>query len=390
MNGSKTLDGADLRRLLFVATLGLSAAIVTWFIYLSVPVSAWVAGDFRVFWAAARLPESAAYDQAALTAALMPLGETGLRAFVSPPTLLLAIEPLARMPLWPAYALWTAIGLALFVAAGERSAGRLSLLVLPVAPAIHWAVLAGQVTLIVGSLLYGGLVLLARRPVAAGILFACAALLKPQAALLVPVALIAGRHWRSLFAALAAGAAGGIVSLLIQSPTLWFSWLAAVRDFDALIRSNGFIANGITPAAFTHGTSIEGAAALAVVAGGALLGIACCWHVFRRSDDPALRGGAVVCGSLLCTPYALPYEAAALLPAAALLLTRPNVPRATLPAAALAICFPFSPLTVAIFAGGLIWAASKAKPSSSPEPSSSGPLSSEQPSLLAPSSPPAP
>ena len=385
MNGSKTLGGNDLQRLLFVATLGLAAAIVTWFIYLSVPVAAWLGGDFRVFWAAARLPESAAYDQAALTAALMPLGETGIRAFVSPPTLLLAIEPFARMPLWLAYILWTALGLALFVAAGERSSGRLSLLVLPVAPAFHWAVIAGQVTLIVGGLLYGGLALLARRPVAAGMLFACAALLKPQAALLVPLALIAGRHWRALFAALAAGVAGGIVSMLLQGPAIWFSWLAAVRSFDALIRSNGFIANGITPAAFAHATGIHGPAATAVVAGGALLGVACCWHVVRRSDDPALRGGAIVCGSLLCTPYALPYEAAALLPAAALLLTRPHVARASLPAAALAICFPFSPLTIAIFAAGLIWAASKARLSFSPEPSSSEPLSSHDPS-----SPPAP
>jgi hypothetical protein len=385
MNGSNTLNGADLQRLMFVATLGLSAAIVTWFIYLSVPVAAWLGGDFRVFWAAARLPESDAYDQTALNAVLVALGETGLRAFVSPPTLLLAVEPFAQVALWPAYALWTTLGLALFVTATKRSAGTLSLLVLPVAPAFHWAVIAGQVTLIVGGLLYGGLVLLARRPIAAGILFACAALLKPQAALLVPLALIAGRHWRPLFAALAAGAAGGVVSLLLHGPTIWFDWLAAVRDFDALIRSNGFIANGITPAAFAHGAGIEGAAAIAVVAAGALLGIACCWHVFRRSDDPALRGGAIVCGSLLCTPYALPYEAAALLPAAALLLTRPHVPRATLPAAALAICFPFSPLTIGIFAGGLIWVTSKAKPSSSPQPSSSEPLSSP-----GPSSPPAP
>ncbi|HEX8534115.1 MAG TPA: glycosyltransferase family 87 protein [Allosphingosinicella sp.] len=383
MERSKASEGvarADLQRLLFVATLGLAAAIVTWFIYLSVPVASWLGADFRVFWAASRLPGGMVYDQAALMAALVALGETGLRAFVSPPTLLLAMKPLAAMPMWAACAIWTALGLTLFISAVERSAGRPALLALPVAPAFHWAVIAGQVTLIVGGLIHWALVLLSRRPTAAGILFACAALLKPQAALLVPVALIASREWRALLSALAAGATVGIVSLLLQGPPLWFGWLEAVADFDALIRSNGFIANGITPAALSHSAGLGGSAALATAAGGALLGLACCWHVFRRSDDPALRGGAIVCGSLLCTPYALPYEAASLLPAAALLLTRPGVRRASLPAAALAICFPFSPTTPIIFAAGLLWAV-WAKPSSSwPEPSSSEPLSSPVPS----------
>ena len=387
MNSSKALDGGaqpDLQRLLFVATLGLAASIATWFIYVSMPVASWLAADFRVFWAAAGLPGGAAYDPSALTAALAPLGESGLRAFVSPPTLLLAMEPLAAIPLWAAYGLWTLLGLVLFTAAAERSAGRLALLALPVAPAFHWAVISGQVTLAVGGLLYAGLVLLSRRPVAAGILFALAALMKPQAALLVPLALIAGRHWRPLLAAMVAGAAGGMISLLLQGPAIWFSWLAAVSDFDALIRSNGFIANGITPAAFSHSAGLTGFASHAVTAGGALLGLACCWHVSRSSNDPALRGGAIVCGSLLCTPYALPYEAASLLPAAALLLTRPGMRRAALPAAALAICFPFSPVTVTVFAVGLIWAVSAgARPSSSPEPSSSEPPSSPAPSSWA-------
>jgi hypothetical protein len=359
----------DPKHLLFAATLGIAAAVTLWFIYLFVPLPNWLAADFKVFWIAGRLSDPLVYDPSAVTAALRTMIETDLRPFISPPTFLLAIEPFARMPLWPAFVLWTSIGLGLFFAASYRAAGKASLLAILAAPAFHWAAMVGQVTLIVGGFTYYGALLLSRRPVAAGLLFACAALLKPQAALMVPVALVAGGHFRALAAAAVGGGVAAGLSILLQGPDLWAAWLNAIGEFMQLIRANGFIANGITPAALAHSEGTRGAAEATIVAAGALLGLGCCWQAFRRSDDPALRGGALVCGSLLCTPYALPYEAASLVPAAAALLTMPKARWASLPAAA-AICFPFSPLTVGFLALALLWAVSNqpraANPSSSP------------------------
>jgi hypothetical protein len=341
--------------LYFVATIALSLASALWFIYLSMPMAGWVAADFKVFWTAGRIEQRLAYDFAAVSAAIP--GETGLRPFLSPPTLLLALKPLLGMPLWPAFALWTILGLASFCRVSARAAGPASILLLLSAPAFHWAAIAGQVTLLVGALLYSGVLCLSRRPIAAGLLFAAAALLKPQAALLVPLALIAGGHYRALFAALAAGSLGGLLSLTVHGPEMWIGWLRAIGAFGELIRSNGFIGKGITPSALAYGSQLQGVGGAALVAGGALLGLSCCWLVFRRSDDPALRGGALVCGALLCTPYAMSYEAASLLPAAAALLTKPGRRFAAVLTAGLVACFPFSSLSVAFFGLGLIAAA---------------------------------
>ena len=316
---------------------------------------------FPVFWLAAQLPVDIIYNPDVVTRALAQHGETGHRPYANPPSFLFAAWPFAQLPLLPGYCLWLAVSLALFIGAAERIAGKAALLILVAAPAFHWAVIGGQVTLLMGGLTLSGVVLMGRRPVLAGCLFAVAALLKPQGVLLVPLALVAAGNWRTLIATLAWGAGIGLLSVLVQGPELWLAWIRAIGEFDVFIRDTGYIGNGITPAALAHSLGAEGAAGMLIVSAGAMLGIACCWVSFRRSEDPALRGGAVICGSLLCTPYALPYEAVSLLPPAAAILTAPDTRRAALPAAALVVIFPFSPIAVILFALGLLWAASSAR-----------------------------
>jgi hypothetical protein len=340
------------RSVLLIGTLALAIVSAVLLIYVSMPMPASIAADFKVFWTAGQLEQPLVYDFAAVTAAIP--GETGLRPYLSPPTLLLAMAPLAEMPLWPAFLLWSVGGLAFFCAASSRVAGKASILILLAAPAFHWTLVAGQVTLLVGGLIYFGLASLSRRPIAAGLIFACAALLKPQAALLIPVALIAGGHYRALGAASAAGMVGGLVSVALQGPGLWLGWLGAIRAFSELIQSSGFIGKSITPAGFAYWSGVGGSAETAIIAAGALLGLICCWLVFRKTDDAALRGGAVICGALLCTPYAMGYEAMPLLPAAAALLTRRSTGAATLLTASLIVFFPFASLSIAFFALGLI------------------------------------
>src|SRR5450759_1306515 len=77
------------------------------------------------------------------------------------------------------------------------------------------------------ALLGGGLSLLERRPVAAGMLFGLF-VYKPHLALLIPVALIAGRQWRALIAAGVTTVIVLALSVVLFGPDVWADWLRNV------------------------------------------------------------------------------------------------------------------------------------------------------------------
>src|SRR3954470_24149788 len=89
-----------------------------------------------------------------------------------PPNLLLFTWPLGLLPYIPAYILYCAFGMVLYVAVvadGERRWDHLALLAL--APAAMINIWTGQNGFLSAALLIGGLTQLDRRPVVAGIMF---------------------------------------------------------------------------------------------------------------------------------------------------------------------------------------------------------------------------
>jgi hypothetical protein len=73
-------------------------------------------------------------------------------------------------------------------------------------------------------LLLGGIRMLERRPLIAGILFGLTSF-KPQFALLIPLALIAAAQWRCLLAAVVTVAALVLVSAWLFGTGTWFAWI---------------------------------------------------------------------------------------------------------------------------------------------------------------------
>ncbi|HWE76019.1 MAG TPA: glycosyltransferase family 87 protein [Stellaceae bacterium] len=112
---------------------------------------------------------------------------------------------------------------ALWSGAGERRV--IHVLAVFLSPAAMINFYLGQNAFLSAALLGGGAMLLRRRPIVAGILFGLLAY-KPQLALLVPVALIAARCWKTLASAAATGAALMLISLLIFGANAWHSWFA--------------------------------------------------------------------------------------------------------------------------------------------------------------------
>lgn len=313
-----------------VALAGLAAA-ETWTLVNFQPLGV----DFLPLWTAGRMAWTNlghVYDFAAVTRAqgwLLP-NFHWMRPYAYPPTALLALAPFGALPFWPALALWTALSFGVFLAAGQRLVRDqriLALALMILSPAVVLAALAGQTVVLAAGLAALAVAELERRPWLAGVLLALAAALKPQAALLAPVALIACGGFETLAAAALAGAALVAASVVCFGFARWPEWLASLAPFQAVVESIPRLMPGvITPYGAAHELGLTGAAALCWRAAFGLIGLGLVWRVFAKDRDPATRLAALGAGSLLVAPYAMHYDGTLLVIPAVVLALRLDGP----------------------------------------------------------------
>jgi hypothetical protein len=249
----------------------------------------------------------------------------GLRPFVYPPTALLAFLPFSALPFDIANPLWTGLGLVsvLWVMFAHLKPPRtLTLLAMALTPPSVLVLVTGQVTFFVAGLSVAALYWLKPRPALAGVLFGLAGALKPQALVLLPLALLATWNWRALAAAGATVLLAVVVSALVFGVDAWADWVAAVPRFQRIVMASPPLERGmITPTALGHTLKLDPGALDAWRVAFGLGGAVMVWTVFRRTADPARRIAALLGGGLFVTPYAMHYDAALLVPSAALMLT---------------------------------------------------------------------
>jgi hypothetical protein len=299
----------DLRRLV---TLGAALLVIMISIAVLVPrLRNWpIAPDFTMLWAGARfavIRPHAAYDVAAVTAAQMSLRPpVGPLPFPYPPSALPLLAPFGLLPFWPAFWLWTALSVAAFWSAARNIASGLPLAF--AAPHMVLALVLGQTTLWIGALLIWGVVLLRSRPLLAGVLFGIAAAIKPQFAVMVPFALLFGRHWRAI-----GGSVGGFAAMILLSlpfgPFLWSEWAAMIGKHPGIVSGYGLDVLGASPMLLIKVLGLP----LYLHAPFVALAIWLVWRAFR-SDNVKLRVLALLAGTLLASPYAIRYEVAMLAP----------------------------------------------------------------------------
>lgn len=271
-------------------------------------------GDFFALWSYAKIAIAHApaelYDPAALHAAQVALGmEAGQQnPFPYPPSFLLILWPLGFLSYLSAYALWIAVTFGLYVwATVERSAQALTTAIAILAPTSTIMLVAGQSGFLAGALAIGGLRLIRTRPILAGVLLGLLSY-KPQLWLLVPIALIAARAWRTLAAIGLTIAALVALTSIAFGWSIWPAWLASLpaysRDFDA-----GAIRYHLMPTVTANlqmfGVSLSAARLiqLAVAAGIAIL----IWRCFR-SGATRQAASALLAGTFLATPHAFVYD----------------------------------------------------------------------------------
>ena len=235
-----------------------------------------------------------------------------------PPHFLLIAASVAGLAYLPALATWSLVTIGaylLVVPRGQRFA-------LLLAPATFLNLFAGQTGCLVAALLIGGLAMLDRRPILAGVLFGLASI-KPHLGMLVPLALVAAGAWRSV-----GSAALTVVGLVAVSGWLfgwetWHAWITTTAPLQTRILEHGTgLFTWMMPSAFMGARLIglEAGYAYLVQAPFTLLAAVATWWAFRVHGAVPLAFAVLLFSSCIATPYIFVYDLTLVCPAVLLLL----------------------------------------------------------------------
>lgn len=319
--------GAGDRLLVVIVVVMAALAVVqTWGLLRFEPLGM----DFLPLWTAGQMvwtQPGKVYDFVAVSAAqawALPPHFGWLRPYAYPPTTLLLLAPLGRLPFWAADAILSTLSLGIFLYASARLAGRqpaLAALLTASLPAVVIAASAGQTVVLTSGLIVLAVLELDRRPRLAGALLALAAILKPQVAIMAPVALIACGGLEALASAgLVAIAALAASALLFGAPR-WSEWLACLPAFQQVVESVPRLGGAIiTPVWAARELGLQGVGLGLVGVIFTIAGAGLTWSAFRNRAGAAHRVGALALGSLAATPYAMCYDATLIAPVATALV----------------------------------------------------------------------
>ena len=330
---------ADRRLSLAVIAVGVLPSLwAAWLLWLS-PLdgltadrAALAARDFTPLWAAGRLASENALpllsDPARFTSYLRDLFGLGMPAQIwpYPPSILVLARLVAEAPLAPAFALYS--GFCLSVLALALAAGRLSpvvIVALLFSPALATNLLAGQNGALVATFLAGGLLVIDRRPILAGLLFGLLSA-KPQFALLLPFCLIAAQRWQTVAATALSALALTLVSLVLFGFDPWVEFLttnhATVTTYaEASWQANAAqsIFSSVFMTARSLGAGVQAAYAAQSIATATAALVA--WRLWsNQAIRPQRRIAATLALALIAAPWVHTYDMPALAVAVALLI----------------------------------------------------------------------
>jgi len=248
-----------------------------------------------------------------------------------PPYFLFVAAALAWMPYGLALFVWQAVTLGLYLLAirailkafapeGAASTNPLWLLLALAFPAVLINVGHGHNGFLTAALLGGGLVILNRRPLLAGILFGLMAY-KPQFGLMIPIVLAAGGYWRTFAAAAVTAVLLTLMTTLVFGVQVWHAFFVGAEYTRTVVLEQGDTGwhkiqsifswarmwGAPVPLAYT----IQGTATL-------VLAMATAWLWHGKAPYP-LKAAGLCLAAILATPYTLDYDMMVLAPAIAFL-----------------------------------------------------------------------
>jgi hypothetical protein len=276
-------------------------------------ISTPVALDFPLHWTASHLALSgepaSVYNYEYFGTVEKRLTGIGPHPWPYPPTALLVDLPLALLPYFVSLAVWLGVTMSLYL-----------LVLYGIAPypsVFLWALAFfgtfqnfyfGQNGFLSATLLGGGLLVLPSAPFWGGILLGLVSY-KPHIAVLIPLALMAGRQWRALAGAVLAGAVLALASALVFGFGIWVDFLASIPHTMSNLHAQAkwfYKMPSVYAAARLAGFGDKGAwmfHSLSMVGGVVLV----LWMWAGRTSR-AVRNSALVLGILLFSPHIWYYD----------------------------------------------------------------------------------
>lgn len=248
-----------------------------------------------------------------------------LHPWMYPPSFLLMVLPLGILPFAAAFLLAQGVGLALIAAAAcaQVAARRWMIASLLLSPATAVNVLLGQNAFLTGALLIGGAGSMRRFPVASGVLLGLLSY-KPQFCLMIPVALLAGRHWRAAATAVLTAMTLVLTSTALFGSGLWETWIGLVTGHGSLSQAWAHEArlNGTSVYACVSWFGVPPDAASLVQLLAILAAAAAVYIAYRRIMPDELRLAVLLAATFVAAPHSANYDAILLSVAATLLVAR--------------------------------------------------------------------
>jgi hypothetical protein len=286
--------------------------------------------DFLAFWSAGHLAVTGHPDQAyvlpvlsALEAATATMQPDRLLAFFYPPTFLLICLPFAALPYIAGFFAFVAAQTAALLLALRRilppNWGWLPILGFP---GLFTNAVTGQNGFLTAALLAVPLFTLQTRPILAGLSLGALAY-KPHLGLCVPVALLAARRWRAVFAAAGMAAALAALSWLVFGTACWEAFLREAPLARVALeehREDWAKLQSLYTAVRLFGAPLwAGYAAQTLLTAGVLAVLAV---IAWRRPGAGAEGAMIASASLLCAPHLLDYDLAAVAPPLAWIASR--------------------------------------------------------------------
>jgi hypothetical protein len=267
--------------------------------------------DFLSFWAAGHLVAlgraASAYnviDHRILELMVAPI--KGLLPFPYPPPFLLLVTPFGMMPYWAGFAAWVALTYVCFFASSILIGSRKTLPFALSHPGVMANFLIGQNGFLTSSIFIAGTKALERSSFFGGAILGLL-MIKPQLALVLPFAMIAGRHWNAILGGIFSSASALLVSWLAFGTGVYKGFFDILPIYTDAMSANKWPWNELaSPFALLRFLGMPQPMALAIHGLIAFVAIVLVWRAWRLKL--AERVAILACATMLVPPYLFTYD----------------------------------------------------------------------------------